>query len=232
MALDSNDAAEFARLSMELLAEGDSDRTLQRVVELARGCVPNAHHSGIFLRQPDGSVESPAITDPLVSKLDLLQIELSEGPCLEALDDDQTFVIDDTANESRWVNWCAGAADVGVRSVLSVRMATPAHLGSCLNIYSGTVQAFDEDAVLTAQIYATHAGNAITATDKRDQLNTALQTRHMIGVAQGLLMQRYGISEPAAFQVLARHSQDRNVKLRAVARDLLGLAERSGGRLP
>jgi GAF domain-containing protein len=232
MPLDSTDAAEFARLSMELLQEADSGQTLQRVVDRARDCVPNATHSGIFLRQPDGSVESPALTDPLVSKLDLLQTELSEGPCLEALEDDQTFVIDDTTTESRWANWCQGAADAGVRSVLSVRMATPSHLGSCLNIYSGTVQAFDEDAVLTAQIYATHAGNAITATDQRDQLNTALQTRHVIGVAQGLLMQRYGITEPAAFQVLARHSQDRNVKLRAVARELLELAERSGGRLP
>jgi GAF domain-containing protein len=232
VALDSTDAAEFARLSQELLTGPDHEQTLQRVVDLAGHSVPSAHHCGIFLRQADGSVESPALTDPLVSKLDVLQLELSEGPCLEAIEDDQTFVIRDTTTETRWPLWCEGAAEAGVRSVLSVRLATPSHLGSCLNIYSREVDAFDEDAVLTGQIYATHAGNAITAVEQRDQLTTALQTRHTIGVAQGLLMQRYGIAEPAAFQVLARHSQDRNLKLRAVARELVQLAERSGGRLP
>jgi putative methionine-R-sulfoxide reductase with GAF domain len=232
VALDSTDASEFARLSQELLAGSDHEQTLQRVVDLAGHSIPNAHHSGIFLRQADGSVESPALTDPLVSKLDVLQLELDEGPCLEAIEDDQTFVIQDTTTETRWPSWCAGAAEAGVYSVLSVRLATPAHLGSCLNVYSLTREAFDDDAVLTGQIYATHAGNAITAAEQRDQLGTALQTRHMIGVAQGLLMQRYAITEPAAFQVLARHSQDRNLKLRVIAREVVELAERSGGRLP
>jgi AmiR/NasT family two-component response regulator len=50
------------------------------------------------------------------------------------------------------------------------------------------------------------------------QLNAALQTRHLIGVAQGMLMLRYGIDVQTAFDYLSRRSQDENIKLRELAR--------------
>jgi AmiR/NasT family two-component response regulator len=52
-------------------------------------------------------------------------------------------------------------------------------------------------------------------------LNTALDTRKLIGQAQGILMERYGLDEARAFEVLRRYSQDRNVKLREVAEHLI-----------
>jgi AmiR/NasT family two-component response regulator len=52
-------------------------------------------------------------------------------------------------------------------------------------------------------------------------LQAALETRHTIGLAQGLLMGRYGLTEDQAFAYLARISQDRNVKLRELARRLV-----------
>lgn len=48
-------------------------------------------------------------------------------------------------------------------------------------------------------------------------LKRALRTRHEIGVAQGALMERYGLDEGAAFRYLARISQETNVKLYLVA---------------
>ena len=52
-------------------------------------------------------------------------------------------------------------------------------------------------------------------------LNTALDTRKLIGQAQGILMERYHLDEARAFEVLRRYSQDHNVKLRQVAEDLI-----------
>ena len=48
-------------------------------------------------------------------------------------------------------------------------------------------------------------------------LNLALDTRKVIGQAQGILMERYNLDEPRAFEVLRRYSQDHNLKLRHVA---------------
>lgn len=52
---------------------------------------------------------------------------------------------------------------------------------------------------------------------KVDDLNIALETRHTIGLAQGLLMARYGLTAEQAFEYLRRRSQDGNVKLRRLA---------------
>ncbi len=54
----------------------------------------------------------------------------------------------------------------------------------------------------------------------REELQTlkaALVSRQMIGVAQGMLMLRYGLDLDRAFGVLRRRSQDENRKLRMVA---------------
>ena len=48
-------------------------------------------------------------------------------------------------------------------------------------------------------------------------LKRALEHRHRIGLAQGIIMHRYGLDEGAAFRFLARLSQAANVKLYEIA---------------
>jgi ANTAR domain len=52
------------------------------------------------------------------------------------------------------------------------------------------------------------------------QLRTALDSRDVIGQAKGILMERYRLTPDGAFALLARASQDTNVKLREVAAEL------------
>jgi GAF domain-containing protein len=190
--------------------------------------VPGCDFCGVSLRRGDGRVDTPASTHRIVDQADELQYELGEGPCLDAIWVDDTYVIDNMLLEERWPQWAPKAAALGLRSILSVRLATPRDLVGGLNLYSADVAAFDDDAVVMAHIYAAHATNAIAATSEVDHLRTALQSRHQIGVAQGLLMQRYGLSEEAAFQVLSRHSQNSNVRLRDVAAQLVAEFKKAG----
>jgi len=48
----------------------------------------------------------------------------------------------------------------------------------------------------------------------------AIDTRNVIGQAQGILMQKYGLTAEKAFGVLRRYSQQHNLKLAAVAEQL------------
>ena len=57
---------------------------------------------------------------------------------------------------------------------------------------------------------------------KVDDLHVALETRHTIGLAQGLLMARYDLTTEQAFDYLRRSSQDGNVKLRRLADRIVG----------
>ena len=70
-------------------------------------------------------------------------------------------------------------------------------------------------------IFARHAAVAMTASWNEAGLNTALDTRKLIGQAQGLLMERHGLDGDRAFEVLRRYSQDHNIKLRDVAAHLI-----------
>ena len=49
----------------------------------------------------------------------------------------------------------------------------------------------------------------------------AMDTRKLIGQAQGILMERHGLDATGVFELLCRYSQDHNIKLRYVAEHLL-----------
>ncbi len=214
--LRSDDAAAFARISQELLAEPRFEMTLQRVVDLAVETIGGCDFAGISLRR-GAKVETPASTDPVVDRLDQAQYDLQEGPCLDAIWVEDIYRIQDMAREQRWPHWAPMAAAAGIGSTLSVRLSTEDDVVGGLNLYSRRVEGFDDEAIITAHIYATHASSAIALTNEIDTLTTALQSRHAIGVAQGLLMFRYGLDEQSAFQVLRRLSSHENVKLRDIA---------------
>jgi hypothetical protein len=63
-------------------------------------------------------------------------------------------------------------------------------------------------------------------------LRAALESRHVIGQAQGLLMARYGVGSETAFAVLVRLSQTSNTKLRDLADQLVRAAEPEPRREP
>lgn len=213
-------AESFSRISQLLLESHEEPQTLQHVVDLAVATVDGCDWAGVSLRR-GSKVETPASTDPVVDRADSLQYEFGEGPCLDAVWDGDTQVVDDLSQEDRWSRWAPAASELGIRSVLSVRLATGEMTVGGLNLYSGSTDAFGEDDVHVAQVYARHAASALAVTHEITTLQTALHSRHVIGVAQGILMQRHHLSLDQAFQVLRRTSQNQNVKLRELAEQVV-----------
>ena len=54
-----------------------------------------------------------------------------------------------------------------------------------------------------------------------------MQSRKVIGEAAGILMERYDMDEDGAFAFLVRASSHTNIKLRAVAQELVDERKRS-----
>jgi hypothetical protein len=209
--------ADAVELIKELLAEPSEEYTLARLVERAVSSVPGCELAGVSIRRGKGVVETPAWSGDLVPELDGAQYALNEGPCLDAIRVDGTVLIDDTRTDPRWPRWAPRAAELGVLSVLSVRLATARDVMGGLNMYSTRCEAFGEDAVQIAHRYAEHASTAVGVIEQIEGLRSAMQTRHLIGMAQGMLMLRYGLDEDQAFRFLSRVSQQSNVKLRVLA---------------
>ena len=213
---------DFSQVVQELLAQPAQEYTLPRVVELAVERVPGCEFAGVSLRRGKGKVDTPACTDPVVQRLDAAQYDLNQGPCLDAIRQQDAVIIDDSGSDPRWPQWGPVAAGLGVLSVLAVRLATPEHVVGALNLFSRNRYAFDQDAVQVAHRFAESASTAVAVAEQVEGLRTAMSTRHQIGMAQGMLMLRYGLDEDQAFQFLARISQQRNIKLHQIASQVIG----------
>lgn len=212
-------AEEIAQLALAL-HDVTVDETVEKVLEFtlkAIGC----DYAGVIFVHGRHSIETAAATDPLVARLDAIQMELGEGPDVSVLEDRLGVMVDDTRLETRWPQWAAMVAETGVRSVLSVRMYTGDETIGTLNAYSNRPDAFDVDDQAVAHVLARHAGVALGNARKIENLWLAVDARKRIGQAQGILMERFDLNADQAFAVLLRYSQDNNVKLRVVADQLV-----------
>jgi hypothetical protein len=191
--------------------------TLRRIAQRAVEVVPGCDCSGISMRRRRRRVETVASTSAVAEACDAVQYALDEGPCLDAIWDDACYLTEDTRNDARWPRWGPRVAEHGVGSVLSIRLATSTETLGALNLYAERVNGFTTDDVDLALIYAQHATNAVSVALLVSGLEAAVDSRHDIGVAQGILMHKYGITKEQSFEVLRRFSSHTNVKLREVA---------------
>lgn len=206
----------YASLIQDLAAQPDTAHTLQSVVDLAVATVAACDWAGVTVRRGK-TLATPASTGAVVNEVDQLQYDLVEGPCIDAVWADDTYRIDDMATESRWPVWAPGAHRLGIGSSLSVRLATTDDTIGGLNLYAREPGAFDDDDVQLAHEYARHAAAALAVAHEVTTLRTALQTRHGIGVAQGILRARHRLTLDQTFTVLVRVSRDNNLRLAELA---------------
>ena len=212
----------FARISRDLLQDGDLPVTLERVVARGVLTVPGAEACSLTLRGSSRRPVTAAATRADVVDVDDLQYAWNEGPCLEAVKDDAgTLVASDLRIDPRWPRWGPAAAEAGYRSVLAVRLQDVSHATGALNLYASGPDAFGPESIDVAEIYAEHAAAALDHAREIDGLRTAMESRHRIGMAQGVLAIRYGIGFEEAFEVLRRLASDTNTKLRDLAAEVL-----------
>ncbi|SDU79771.1 GAF and ANTAR domain-containing protein [Jiangella alkaliphila] len=214
------DSADFARIAADLHEAPDPERTLELVIEHACHAI-TCDRAGLVLSHKPGQLESAATTDAWVNKIDQLQGEHGEGPALWAMQHQATVLVDVIGVDPRWPQWAPAAADLGLRCVVSVRLFSGARTLGALNLYATQSGAFDEDDVAVAEIFARHASIAIATTGEEAGLRYAIDARHLVGLAQGMLMERHGLDADRAFAVLRRLSRDNNIKLRAVASQVI-----------
>ncbi len=223
--------AAFAGMAREMSQPRDLEGTLQSVLEQARlTAVGNA--VGILLVE-GRSITAVAATEAAATTADLLQLECGEGIGVEAIMRCRGFVSDDLALDPQWDTWGPRAAQLGLRSALSVRLAHGDTLGA-ISFYAHEALAFRPEDLALAKVFATHASVAVAMARQRNSLQKAINARHLIGQAQGILMARYDIDAEQAFDVLRRYSSHGNQKLRQIAAEVVqlrGLPEDPGSSL-
>ena len=219
---DLNDLAEqLGRLARELEAEDNTDAMLDDVVEAAVALVPGAEAASISQVVDRRQIISEHRTSELPQRVDAIQMETGEGPCLDAAYEHETVRVSDLRHEQRWPKFARRAYDAGAGSMICFQLYVQGDNLGALNLYSSQAHAFDEESEQVGVLFASHVAVAFADAQKMDHLDRAIASRDLIGQAKGILMERYHVNSEAAFRVLARVSQSSNRPLRDVATELV-----------
>jgi GAF domain-containing protein len=216
-----HDALDFAELAETLQSAPTPTETAEDIVRYVRAQL-DADQAGISVIRSHSRLETIAPTHPLVNELDRLQAKLGEGPCYGDAWPSETLTVSDLAEDARCRTWAAEAIRLGITSLLATELTTAEgrRIG-CITTYWTQRRGFTQDDTAFMAIFARHAALALSRAWNEAGLNTALDTRKLIGQAQGILMERHDLDEARAFEVLRRYSQDHNTKLRDVAAHLI-----------
>jgi GAF domain-containing protein len=217
----------IARISRAINAPNGMESQLDVIVDVARNSMPEIDHAGVSVAHRDGTVETKAATSELVQQLDQLQYSLGEGPCLHAIESDPVVVVQHARSDPRWPRFMNAAVERGVRSQLGLRLYLDEHSRGGLNLYSTSSDTIDPETESLAELFASHAALAMGRVRTGENLSAALASRTTIGIALGMVMERYGMDRDRAFAYLTRIASSSETKLREVAEHLVSEADRS-----
>lgn len=220
---DRSLTAYFAELAGRLFTVESTEETMAVIVRAAVEVVDACDHASLSYMRGK-SLISASSSDTVGISADGIQTGAQEGPCLDAIRLGEVIVSADTASDPRWPAYGPRAREsAGVVSSLAYPLRDKDRVVGALNLFADEEGAFSgekEQEALVA-ILAAHATPALVSAVFRENMETALRNRDVIGQAKGMLMARSRLDEAQAFEILVRASQRMNVKLAEVARRLV-----------
>ena len=232
MGLDDPDEVRLPELLLSvqtlLLRAPDVEAFVRELAGVASQVAVPPASCGISLRHERRVLR--AHSDRRARTLDEQQYDDGAGPCLLALVTREAVDVADVAgqrDDSGWPSYTRTALERGVRSSLSLPLTVAGSAVGALNLYSTVPHAFDRER-RRAELFAAQVSTALAlAMGRAEQaalaadLEHALASRSVIDQAVGVLMAQQGCNADAAFDLLRRHSQNTNRKLREVAADVI-----------
>jgi len=185
----------------------------ERSVELA-----GVSAAGIMLADGEGRLRHVACSSEQMRLVELLELQLEEGPCFDAFRQGAVVRSDTSAQAcTRWPQFGPRAAEGGFVAVSAVPLRLRGQAVGALNLFSVSDGALDDDDLAVVQAMADiatigvlqarliHDQNVLTA-----QLETALESRVIIEQAKGVVAERNQVDVDEAFALIRRIARDTN----------------------
>lgn len=209
----------FSQMAFALHHEKVPEATVGLIVGYARSAI-RCDEVGVTVTKRR-KIQTAASTSAIVDRADQLQQSLREGPSVTVADGLAHVLVDDTLDDAHWPRWSEQVSELGLRSVLSIQLQTAERSFGTLNLFSRTPGSFTPSDVAVAKTFARHASVALASSEEIYHLQIAVDSRKLMGMAQGILMERFMIGSDRAFDVLRRYSQTSNTKLSVVAQQVV-----------
>jgi GAF domain-containing protein len=227
----------LVRIGRSVADEEDLLELLQQFVEIAHEAIDGADSSGVTIDM-GGHTYTAVHTDERTLKVDTEQYDAGDGPCLHAARTGSVVLVDSEEAQERWPQFCAAARTEGIRSFLAAPLFTNEQSVGSFNLYGRDPAAFDRLDAEVLDLLTTTVSRTIgdfarykSANLVAETIQGALANRAPIEQAKGMLMALHGIDAGAAFDLLRRESQAKNVRLHVIASDLVQRLSQPNGAI-
>jgi hypothetical protein len=134
----------------------------QRICDVCAD-VTGATGAGIMLMSGDIQQGSVCTTDAVSARIEELQYDLGEGPCLDAYHQDRPVLEPDLADPAvlRWPAFSGPAVDAGARAVFGFPLQVGAVRLGALNLYCNATGPLDDEQHTDALLMASIAAQAL-----------------------------------------------------------------------
>jgi transcriptional regulator with GAF, ATPase, and Fis domain len=201
---------------------------------LAERCVTllEIDAAGLMLSDQCGTLHATAASAENARFLELFELQIDSGPCLDAFRTGEPVVNADLhANEQRWPRFAEAAEASGYVSVHALPLRLRSSVIGALNLFCIRSGALSEADIRTGQALADIATIGILAQRNLHQaemltiqLQAALNSRVIIEQAKGVLAERHRITVDEGFALLRAYCRATNRRLSDVARDVAARA--------
>lgn len=169
-----------------------------------------------------------ASNGPDAQKMDEVQYEYNDGPCLRAARQGTPHYVADFDTEERFPEYSRAISGHGIKSALGVPIPLDGDATAALNFYSPLPHAFTDGAIEAAERFAEEVSASLRLavriarlTESSADMRAAMESRTTIDLAVGVIMGQNRCSQDAAMSILKAASSARNIKLRDVAASVL-----------
>jgi hypothetical protein len=176
----------------------------------------------------DGGPATVASSGEDARRLDEKQYAFGDGPCLAALRHGTTVLVRDVESDDRWAHYATAVSGEGICAVLAVPIATDPGSAAALNCYSLVPDAFDAATIARVEQHAVAISRILRLALRvhpseiyPEHLRSALKSRAVIEAAVSLIMIQNRCSRDQAMELLHLAAQATDVKLHAMASDIL-----------
>ncbi|HET7357107.1 MAG TPA: GAF and ANTAR domain-containing protein [Nocardioidaceae bacterium] len=203
----------------------DYAETYRAICEASPTLVHGCDHASLMLASSRGRYETVAASDDIAARVDELEREIGDGPCVDAIKDEAATLEPTLLQPSRWPRLAAQVInETPVRSMAGFRLLVDSHKVGALNLFSDTPNGFTEQSVNQGAVVTSFISVALLAAHQKQaaaSLRNGLESNREIGKAVGLMMAFHKVDDEAAFGMLRKASQDMNIKLAEVARQFV-----------
>jgi hypothetical protein len=218
----------FVELADTLVEDFDVIEFLMMVTHRTAELI-GAADVGLLLADQRGHLHFVAGSNEDVKRLELFQVQVHEGPCLDAFRDGQPVVNADLRGaEDRWPRFAPRAVAAGYRSVHAFPLRLRDEVIGAIGVFGTDNARWGDADVHIAQTLA-HVATIGLLQERAvsrgallsEQLQSALNARIVIEQAKGAIAEYHGVTIDEAFVLLRQHARRTGTHLGVLAHAVL-----------